>query len=56
MPYTALAFERGKLVFRGGSAAGGTNTAAVPGAVVMESEMAAAVGDVDGEEEETAAS
>ncbi|KAL4522160.1 hypothetical protein Ndes2437B_g07902 [Nannochloris sp. 'desiccata'] len=60
MPYTALAFERGKLVFRvseGDSTAGtgrdGTmrgTTAAVPGAVVTEAEMVAAVGDVDGED------
>jgi coenzyme A diphosphatase NUDT7 len=62
MPYTALAFERGKLVFRGnggGSTAGngrdrdnqmrGTS-AAVPGSVVTEAEMVAAVGDVDEED------
>jgi len=60
MPYTALAFERGKLVFRssgGGSTAankcdkdGQMRSAAVPGSVVTEAEMVAAVGDVDEED------
>lgn len=62
MPYTALAFESGQLVFRGGggsgsgfsgsSGGGGAATAAVPGAMVTQAEMVAAVGDVDEEEED----
>ena len=51
LPYTALAFESGKLVFRGGGSGSGAGTAAVPGATVTEAEMVAAVGDVDDEED-----
>lgn len=52
IPYTALAFERGRLVFRGGSVGGGGvggGSAAVAGAVVTEMEAEAAVG---GDEDE----
>jgi hypothetical protein len=51
LPYTALAFESGKLVFRGGGSGGGAGSAAVRGASVTEAEMVAAVGDVDDEED-----
>jgi 8-oxo-dGTP pyrophosphatase MutT (NUDIX family) len=66
MPYTALAFESGKLVFRGGGGGGSSTSAnsagdnregtsaAVPGAFVTEAEMVAAVGEDEDDIEEEA--
>lgn len=51
LPYSALAYERGRLVFRGGGGAA-RGSAAVPGAMVTAAEAEAAVGGEQEEEED----